>query len=248
LQSSYPTWGEGITRSLRGDGRSALGPLTEAAQRFATNGYWLSARLALADLSEAALDLGEQSLVAQAHDWAADDPYAAQSATQHAMAALTVGCERLAAGDHKRAGAVLEGAAVAFEAAGWSLYEGRARALLATALAPTDLLAASASLGVAVTLFGDCGAIVRRERARHALEQLGPARARAPRPVTGLDALTKREREVAALAAQGFSAREIGERLFIGERTVETHLGKAYGKLGISSRVELVRLAPSLGL
>jgi DNA-binding CsgD family transcriptional regulator len=54
--------------------------------------------------------------------------------------------------------------------------------------------------------------------------------------------LTRRERDVAQLAALGYTAREIGERLFIGERTVETHLAHAYAKLGIRSKSELIRL------
>ncbi len=66
-------------------------------------------------------------------------------------------------------------------------------------------------------------------------------------PPTGLTALSQREREVASLAAQGYTARQISERLFIGERTVETHLAHAYAKLGISSRLELTRIASKLG-
>lgn len=54
--------------------------------------------------------------------------------------------------------------------------------------------------------------------------------------------LTPRERDVVVLAVQGCTAREIGRRLFIGERTVETHLGNAYGKLGVRSKMELVRV------
>ena len=51
--------------------------------------------------------------------------------------------------------------------------------------------------------------------------------------------LTRREREVAILAAQGLAAREIGERLFVSRRTVESHLARVYDKLGIRSRAEL---------
>jgi DNA-binding CsgD family transcriptional regulator len=53
--------------------------------------------------------------------------------------------------------------------------------------------------------------------------------------------LTTRESAVVTLAAQGHTNREIGKRLFIGERTVETHLSNAYSKLGLRSKVELVR-------
>jgi ATP/maltotriose-dependent transcriptional regulator MalT len=51
--------------------------------------------------------------------------------------------------------------------------------------------------------------------------------------------LTRREREVASLAAQGLAAREIGERLFVSRRTVESHLARVYDKLGVRTRAEL---------
>jgi DNA-binding CsgD family transcriptional regulator len=58
--------------------------------------------------------------------------------------------------------------------------------------------------------------------------------------------LTPRETEVAHLAGQAYTAAEIGARLHIGERTVETHLANTYMKLRISSRRELIRLASRL--
>jgi DNA-binding CsgD family transcriptional regulator len=61
-----------------------------------------------------------------------------------------------------------------------------------------------------------------------------------------LSALTAREREVAQLAGQAYTAAEIGARLHIAERTVETHLANAYTKLRISSRRELIRLVSRL--
>ena len=54
--------------------------------------------------------------------------------------------------------------------------------------------------------------------------------------------LTRREREVAILASSGLAAREIGERLYVSRRTVESHLARIYAKLGISSRAELATL------
>ena len=65
---------------------------------------------------------------------------------------------------------------------------------------------------------------------------------------TGVESLTKREREVAMLAAQGYTAREIGMQLHIGERTVETHVANVCSKLGLKAKVELVRSASRLGL
>ncbi|HXF72042.1 MAG TPA: helix-turn-helix transcriptional regulator, partial [Actinomycetota bacterium] len=64
--------------------------------------------------------------------------------------------------------------------------------------------------------------------------------ARPRRPVfSGVDALTASELRVARLAAEGLTNREIAERLFVTERTVETHLGHAFRKLGIAGRREL---------
>jgi len=63
----------------------------------------------------------------------------------------------------------------------------------------------------------------------------------------GLRSLTRRELEVARLAAEGYRAAEIGRRLNIGDRTVESHLASAYSKLGISSRMQLIRMAAKLG-
>jgi DNA-binding NarL/FixJ family response regulator len=62
----------------------------------------------------------------------------------------------------------------------------------------------------------------------------------------GLMALTRRELEVAHLASDGHTATEIGHRLHISGRTVESHLASTYERLGISSRLELIRMAPSL--
>ena len=60
--------------------------------------------------------------------------------------------------------------------------------------------------------------------------------------------LTERELEVLAVAAEGLTAREIAERLGVRERTVTTHLGRIYGKLGVGTRVAAIRVAASSGL
>src|SRR5207245_8115773 len=66
-------------------------------------------------------------------------------------------------------------------------------------------------------------------------------------------ALSRREREVAALVAQGLSNRDIAERLFISERTAEGHVEQIRNKLGFKSRSQVAawvasdstRLAPA---
>jgi DNA-binding CsgD family transcriptional regulator len=57
--------------------------------------------------------------------------------------------------------------------------------------------------------------------------------------------LTRREGEIANLAAQGLSSRSISERLFLSARTVENHLARVYTKLGIGSRAELAHALAS---
>ena len=63
-----------------------------------------------------------------------------------------------------------------------------------------------------------------------------------------LSALSSREREVLALTAEGFSAREIGKKLFISPKTVDTYRSRIMEKLGLSHRSELVRFALKVGL
>jgi DNA-binding NarL/FixJ family response regulator len=64
----------------------------------------------------------------------------------------------------------------------------------------------------------------------------------------GVRSLTRRELEVARVAAEGYSTPEIARRLHIGERTVESHLSSAYSKLRIGTRGELIRMATRLGV
>jgi DNA-binding CsgD family transcriptional regulator/tetratricopeptide (TPR) repeat protein len=59
------------------------------------------------------------------------------------------------------------------------------------------------------------------------------------RPASGWESLTATERKVAALVAEGLSNPEVGNRLFISRRTVQTHVSHIFAKLQVSSRAEL---------
>lgn len=60
--------------------------------------------------------------------------------------------------------------------------------------------------------------------------------------------LTAREQEVLALVAEGLSNREIGERLFIAQKTVSVHVSNILSKLGVSSRTQAAAVARRDGL
>ena len=67
-------------------------------------------------------------------------------------------------------------------------------------------------------------------------------------PDTRLDVLTEREREVLAEVARGANNQEIGQRLYMAEGTVKTHIGRLLSKLGARDRVGLVLIAHEVGL
>jgi DNA-binding CsgD family transcriptional regulator len=63
------------------------------------------------------------------------------------------------------------------------------------------------------------------------------------RPPSGWDSLTPTERDVVRLVSEGLGNKDIGDRLFISPRTVQTHLTHVYAKLGLTSRMQLAQEA-----
>jgi DNA-binding CsgD family transcriptional regulator len=96
---------------------------------------------------------------------------------------------------------------------------------------------ARAALRVAHAQFESIGMEAFADRAR--IELLATGEKVRRRTVNTRDDLTAQERQIARLARDGLSNPEIGARLFLSPRTVEWHLRKVFGKLGIRSRREL---------
>jgi DNA-binding CsgD family transcriptional regulator len=94
---------------------------------------------------------------------------------------------------------------------------------------------ARTTLEEALALFERIGAELWAEQARGELRRIS---GRAP----AHGALTPAEERVAALVAEGKTNREVAAALFLSERTVEGHLTRVFGKLGVRSRHELTHV------
>jgi DNA-binding NarL/FixJ family response regulator len=82
------------------------------------------------------------------------------------------------------------------------------------------------------------------ERARDELRAAGEL-SRSPAPAVW-GALSAQELQVARMAAEGLSNRQIGERLYLSHRTVASHLYRIFPKLGITSRAQLTAMSLDL--
>ncbi|SNT55694.1 DNA-binding response regulator, NarL/FixJ family, contains REC and HTH domains [Streptosporangium subroseum] len=94
-------------------------------------------------------------------------------------------------------------------------------------------------LRAAAATFDALGAAPWAERARAELRATGESRRK---PIDAIDVLTPQEQQIARLAADGLSNRQIAEQLFLSPRTVTTHLYRIYPKVGVKSRSELAAM------
>jgi len=151
--------------------------------------------------------------------------------------------------DGTRAAELARGAATSAAGGGAHLEEARACLVAGRALAASDRAAAGDELRAAEAGGLACGARRVTEEAVRELRRLGVRRGRGgarARGGEGLDALSGREREIAGLVAEGLTNREIGARLYLSEKTIETHLSRVFGKLAVRSRAEVAaRVAAS---
>jgi DNA-binding CsgD family transcriptional regulator/tetratricopeptide (TPR) repeat protein len=254
-------WANAVLHWRTAPGATSLAKLSAAADSIVAVGGSMLAPFVVADLAEAAAESHDRGLAAHAADLQLGITVP-ESETFSGLAAFVSAARRFAEAEFGEAASAAERAAGAFERAGWQLWWGRALAMAGRSMAEhltarpaeprgsgpaTDgtsrqgLDRAVALLTEASHVFDMIGAVPRRDETdavRAALGKRGKKSGRAA--ATGVQ-LTPREREVARLAAEGLSARDIAHHLFIGTRTVETHLANTYVKLGVKSRLELAR-------
>jgi DNA-binding CsgD family transcriptional regulator len=226
-----------------GDAGQALATLRDVWQ--ATSPEWVESALRVGpDVARAAKRAGDDELARTVA--AAMEEMAGRAAVPYAKGGALV-CRALADSDADTALEAIEAygpserlpeiAAACEDAGGLVAAEGRMDAA-------RDLFER------ALTTYERLGAVRDSARALASMRELGIGRKRRgvrKRPSAGWDALTRSELEVVRLAAEGLTNPQIGQRLFISRRTVQTHLAHAFRKLDISSRVELAAEAAKRG-
>ena len=234
-------WAEALVRYRAGDTARSVALLIEASRATQAIGFRTTQAGVLLDLADIAVEAARFDVAAAAAeelgrvaDEIGCDVYRALAATAAAIVATATGDAGAAV---RKAGDAVE----ILSLTGWDGYLGRSLLALGRALGPAARPEAVTALERSAGLFESCGADRRREQALSALRALGSGGRKAAAAALGAGSLTRREAEVARLAAQGKTARQIGEQLHIGERTVEWHLANVYAKVGVDSRFELAR-------
>jgi DNA-binding CsgD family transcriptional regulator len=190
---------------------------------------------ALVDLAEAA-DGGYQD-AARRH-YAELVPQATATGSPLLRASLAVAAPMLATDDAQ----ALFDAAFDADLAAWPLHRARLQLAYGMWLRRRQQAGDSrAPLRTARDTFDALGADAWAERARGELRAAGE-RSGQPAP-RALDVLAPQELQIARLAAEGLSNREIGQQLYLSHRTVRNHLYRIFPKLGITSRTELAAVA-----
>jgi DNA-binding CsgD family transcriptional regulator len=229
-------------------GEECLDRLRSAPNRLLEMGALPFAAVFLLDVGEAAADHDRRDVAIEVAAHLDEIAGRLNRDLYRALALLGAAWADLASGPPQRAAGSAGEAAGLLAQTGCRAFLGRALDVLGHSLCAIDRGGAIEAFERAAAVFETCGATWRRDRALEALGRLGSRGRRAAAAALGPDSLTARERQVARLAAHGLTQRQIGERLYIGQRTVETHLANVYAKLGVASKSELAARAAALGL
>ncbi|MFB7286050.1 AAA family ATPase [Actinacidiphila glaucinigra] len=228
----------GTALSCSGDHAEAYAQLRWLTDPADPAHHMMTALWTVGDLAEAAAHCGEKddarAVLERLAPLARRTPAArVRLAARHARAVL-------ARGDEGEAAFL---SALDADLTGWSLERARLRLAYGEWLRRRRrVLESRAPLRAARDTFDDLGAAAWSRRARQELEATGETtRQRSPRAA---DRLTPQELQIAMLAAEGLSNKEIGARLYVSHRTVSTHLSRIFPKLGVTSRSQLARHFP----
>ncbi|MGH3972303.1 MAG: LuxR C-terminal-related transcriptional regulator, partial [Pseudonocardiaceae bacterium] len=241
-------WAEATVARAEGRLAAAAAVLERAVDGYSAMNVWALRAFVLADLAEIAVVVGDPDGAARAAASADDDARRTGAPIHQALHQFATAWALICRGRHDLAARAALGAMDGFDSSGYALLAARARVAYANAVQQSDRDAAQEALRAAAAAFDACGAVVRRDQARALLTQLQPQGRCTAQTVHGPDSLTTRERQVAELAAGGYTAPQIATRLHIGVRTVETHLARSYSKLGVTSKQQLVAHGAELGL
>jgi len=207
-------------------------------------GAWRAMGFESLATAHADLDHGDEAAraaaAAEAHAAALGLPMATAWAQRaQAAVALHAGEPAAAAKRALASAAAAEQVGAVIEAALSRMVAGRALA------AAGEQDRAAAEIERAAATFEACGALPHRDAAEQELRRLGrTVHRRTPKGSAdgvGVETLTQRERQVAALVVDRKTNPEIAAELFLSLKTVETHLRNIFRKLDVSSRVELAR-------
>jgi DNA-binding CsgD family transcriptional regulator len=228
-------WSTGLFLEAKGDQRGALQHLVSAWRD--TEGIVSDQATFGPDLVRLAVRLHEGDLAAEA---AATLDAGAKKAGLPRLDGAAMLCRGLAEDDIE----ILMASVVASRALTRPYELARAAEAAGTALARRGWSEdAIGHLRESVAICERLGAARDVGRLDASLRDLGAPRGRQgprSRPQMGWESLTRTETTVVQLVAEGLRNRAIADRLFISRRTVETHLTHIFGKLGISSRAELI--------
>jgi DNA-binding CsgD family transcriptional regulator len=232
----FMDWGESVLYNGLGRYEEAVA----AARRVVDGAEFVAVNWALPELIEAAVRVGDSVLAGDAEERLTERSRA--SGTEWALG-VTARSRALLADDEKAEELYNES------------IERLAKTRAATDLARAHLvygewlrrqrrgLEARGELRTAYEMFTEFGMDGFAQRTR--VELLATGERRHKLTVETTLNLTPQEAEIAGLARDGLSNREISERLFISKHTVEYHLHKVFGKLSISSRNKLAQVLPS---
>ena len=191
---------------------------------------------AIGDLAEAATRIGRADAARQ--EVRRLEPLASASASPWFRIALTYAQAQLAADDDAED---VYRDALAEEPHAWPFMRARLQLSFGEWLRRHRQVAGSRpQLRQARDAFDALGVPAWSERARRELRASGEGSQR--RLPATLEELTPQELQIAQMAADGFSNRDIGERLFLSHRTVESHLYRVFPKLGVTSRGQLAEV------